>query len=115
MESIKKRTIEVDNMVCDGCEQKIKDVISKICGVKQVNADYKKGKVKVIYNLSQTELKSIEEKIKEIGYNIKDNFLTKLERSFIHFCEENEKSNLNQKSSPCCSNPEEILKKAGKK
>ena len=28
MESIKKRTIEVDNMVCDGCEQKIKDVIS---------------------------------------------------------------------------------------
>lgn len=102
MESIKKRTIEVDNMVCDGCEQKIKDVISGIRGVKQVNADYKKGEVKVIYDLSQTELKSIENKVREIGYNVKENFITKLERGFIHFFEENEKRNLNQKSSPCC-------------
>jgi len=102
MESIKKRTIEVDNMVCDCCEQKIKDVISRISGVKQVNADYKKGEVKVIYDLSQTELKSIENKVREIGYNVKENFITKLERGFIHFFEENEKRNLNQKSSPCC-------------
>jgi len=99
MESIKKRTIEVDNMVCDGCEQKIKEALSRIPGVKQVGTDYKEGKVIVIYDLSQTELKSIENKVREIGYSIKENFITKLERAFIHFLEENEKSSINQKAS----------------
>jgi len=115
MESIKKRSISVDNMVCDGCEQKIKDALSRIPSVKQVGADYKKGKVKVIYDLSQAELKLIENKVREIGYNVKENFITKLKRGFVHFFEENEKDNLTGKASTCCSNPKEILEKAGKK
>ena len=115
MESIKNRTLLVDNMVCEGCEEKIKKEISNLNGVLEVEVNYKTGKTKVKYDILKINLKSIEYKLKNIGYNLKGDFLIKLKIGFIHFLEENEKDNLTGKPSTCCSDPKEILEKAGKK
>ena len=111
MESIKNRTLLVEKMVCEGCEEKIKKEISNLSGVLEVEANHKTEKVKVKYDILKINLKSIEYKLKKIGYNLRENFLYKLDRGFIHFLEKNEKDNLTGKSSACCSNPEEILNK----
>ena len=68
MESIKKRTLSVDNMVCEGCEEMIEKEISNLNGVMEVKANHK-----------------------------------------------TEKDNLTEKHSTYCSEPREILEKAGKR
>ena len=111
MESIKNRKILVNKMTCEGCEEKIKKEIANLNGVIEVNADHKTGKVNVKYDILKIDMKSIEFKLKKIGYGIKGGFFNKLKIGFIHFLEENEKDNLTSKSSPCCSDPSEILDK----
>ncbi len=114
MESIKNRTFFVNNMVCEGCEEKIKNEILKLNGVMDIMANHKTATVKIKYGLSKINVKNIEKKLKEIGYNLKGDFLFKLKMGFLHFLEENEKDNLTGKTSTCCSDPKEILEKAGK-
>lgn len=112
MSSIKNRTLLVNNMTCGECEEKIEKEISNLTGVVKVEANHKTGKIEVEYDVLKINLKIIEYKLKKIGYNLKEGLLYKLENGFIHFLEENERDNMTSKSSPCCSNPEEILKKA---
>ena len=49
---MEKIIIKVKGMVCNGCENRIKNAIEQIEGVKQVIADYKKGMFYVsVYDL----------------------------------------------------------------
>lgn len=114
MNTIKKRTILVENMVCEGCEEKIKKEINSLDGVEEVKANHKTKKVEVKYDISKANLKNIESKINKIGYNLRKNLLYKMKIGLINFLEENEKDNLTAKPIACCSNSEEILHKAGK-
>lgn len=112
MSTIKSRTILVENMVCEECEEKIKKEIYNLDGVEEVKANHKTKKVEIKYDISKVNLKNIENKMNKIGYNLRKNLLYKMKIGMIHFLEENERNNLNSSSIMCCSNPTKILKKA---
>lgn len=115
MEVIKKRTLSVTNMTCHGCGEKIIEELSKLNGIREVYPDSRIGKVTVVYDLLQIDLKDIEIKLNDLGYTVQNNFINRLKNNFLHFLEENEKSNLTAKPLPCCSNPKDILEKTGER
>jgi Cu2+-exporting ATPase len=66
---MKEIVLKVNGMVCEGCENRVKNVIQNIDGVESVMADYSKGKVVVISNKDVLE-GTIKEIIEDIGYEI---------------------------------------------
>ena len=66
---MKELELKVEGMVCSGCENRVKNAISIIDGVETVEANHETGIVKVVArnNIEQT---IIEEKIKEIGFDV---------------------------------------------
>ena len=61
-------TIKVKGMVCGGCENRVKNALSTIEGIKEVSANHETGEVKVkAQNVAQ---KAIEEKIEDIGFEV---------------------------------------------
>lgn len=66
---MKETIINVKGMVCGGCENRVKNVIENIEGVKNVKADHNTGKVTVTSN--DEVLESImREKIEDIGFEV---------------------------------------------
>ena len=111
MSSIKKRKIFVDNISCISCEDKIRDELVKMNGIDEVQVNRRSGKVSVVYDLLKIDFEKIEQKIGEIGYTIHESFFDRLKDKYIHFTEENERDNINAPLMPCCSHPDNILKK----
>lgn len=109
---IKKRKLDINKMTCSGCEQKIKKALQELKGIKNIKADYKIGELKLEYNLLEITLKDIEPEIVNLGYLLPDGFFNKLKRGVTHYKEETERDNYLAKSTPCCSNPDEIINKS---
>lgn len=107
-EIIKKRTIHVSGMTCEGCERTIDNALSEIDGIKAVKAD-KTGRVYVEYNLRRINLEAIERVIADLNYEITKGFFNRLKREWIHFIEQNERDNLSTVSYSCCVDPTERL------
>lgn len=61
--------LKVNGMMCEGCENRIKNALSTLEGVEKVEANHKTGEVKVICN-KQIEMSVIEEKIDDIGFEV---------------------------------------------
>lgn len=61
--------LEVNGMMCEGCENRIKNVVKNIEGVKDVEADHNKGKVIITLN-NKVEKSIISEAINDIGYEV---------------------------------------------
>ncbi len=66
---MKKIEINVDGMVCQGCENRIKNALMNIDGVENVDASYKTGDVIITTN-KDIDISYIKEKICEIGFEI---------------------------------------------
>lgn len=61
--------IKVEGMMCNGCENRIKNYLENIKGVKSVEPDYKQGIVKI--NMKENiELQLIEKAINDLGFKI---------------------------------------------
>lgn len=70
---MKEIKIKVEGMVCSGCENRVKNVLSALPDVKEVMADHTTGIVKVILS-GDVSKDTIKNKIEEIGFEIsKDN------------------------------------------
>ncbi len=61
--------IKVKGMVCNGCENRIKNVLKKVDGIDEVFADYKKEIVTIKTNL-EIDKKVIYEKIEDLGFEV---------------------------------------------
>ena len=61
--------LEVKGMMCEGCENRIKNVVKNIEGVKDVEADHNTGKVIITLN-NKVEKSTISEAINDIGYEV---------------------------------------------
>lgn len=61
--------LDVEGMVCGGCEKRIQNALSKVEGVKEVVANHVKGKVNLTVEDSFNE-KVLEDRISELGFNI---------------------------------------------
>ena len=61
--------LKVNGMMCEGCENRIKNALSTLEGVEKVEANHKTGEVKVTCN-KPIEKSVIEEKIDDIGFEV---------------------------------------------
>ena len=68
---MKETVINVKGMVCNGCENRVKNIIKDINGVEDVVADYNTGIVKVTSNDDVSE-SLMKEKIEDIGFEVLD-------------------------------------------
>ncbi len=67
---MKELEMKVDGMSCGGCEKRIEKVVKDISGVDKVEADYKKGTVKV-KGSDSVDKRDVQRKIEDIGYKVK--------------------------------------------
>ena len=81
---LRKRKLKVEGMVDSGCEQKIKEALQELDGIKSINADHKTGKLTLEYNIMKTALRDIEPHIENLGYHLSSRFFSKVQRAFIY-------------------------------
>ena len=61
--------LNVKGMMCEGCENRIKNVVKNLDGIEEVKADYNTGKVIITLN-KDIEKETISEAIVDIGYEV---------------------------------------------
>ena len=68
---MKEVELKVEGMHCEGCENRIKNVLKTIEKVKEVEADHKEGKVKIEAE-NDVDLNQIKEKIEDLDFKVVD-------------------------------------------
>lgn len=68
---MKEMELKVEGMHCTGCENRIKNSLKLINGVKEVEANHEKGTVKVIVE-NEEIIGSIKEEIIDLGFDVKE-------------------------------------------
>ena len=68
---MKEIILNVEGMMCEGCENRIKNAVGAIDGVVDVSAKHDTGIVKLIARDNVTE-DMIKERIEDIGFSVKD-------------------------------------------
>ncbi len=66
---MKETIINVKGMVCNGCENRVKNALKTIDGVEEVEANYTNGIVKVT-SKDEVEESSLKDKIEDIGFEV---------------------------------------------
>ena len=66
---MKETIINVKGMVCNGCENRVKNALKTIDGVEEVEANYTNGIVKVT-SKDEVEESTLKEKIEDIGFEV---------------------------------------------
>ena len=66
---MKEIKLKINGMMCGGCENRVKNALSEIDGVKSVEADHNTGIV-VINSKKDLDIAKIKEQIIDIGYEI---------------------------------------------
>ena len=61
--------LNVKGMMCEGCENRIKNVVKNLDGIEEVKADHNTGKVRITLN-KNIEKGTILETIEDIGYEV---------------------------------------------
>jgi len=69
--SIEKVTMRVDNMTCSSCAISIEKILDTLEGVVSANVNFAVEKVTIEYDKNQLRLVDIQNKVSEIGYEIK--------------------------------------------
>ncbi len=64
---MKETKIKVNGMVCEGCENRVKNALSTIEGIERIEASHKTGTITVMSN-REIEKSVIEEKINDLGF-----------------------------------------------
>lgn len=68
---MKEIKLNVDGMVCGGCEKRVINALSTIKGVQEVIADHNNGMVVIKVN-KEIEQDIIKDKIEDLGFEIKE-------------------------------------------
>ncbi len=66
---MKETIINVKGMVCNGCENRVKNALKTIDGVEDVEANYTNGIVKVT-SKDEVEESTLKDKIEDIGFEV---------------------------------------------
>ncbi|NOY48355.1 MAG: mercury transporter [Chlorobi bacterium] len=65
--------LDIEGMVCTGCEETINHSVTKIEGVLQVNTSHNAGTSIIEFDTTRTDSESIKEVIQSKGYVVKEN------------------------------------------
>ena len=68
---MKELILNVEGMMCEGCENRIKNAVGSIDGVVDIAPNHKTGIVKVIVRENVTERKK-KKKMEDIGFSVKE-------------------------------------------
>lgn len=68
---MKEIVMKVEGMVCGGCENRVKNALKLVEGVKEVEANHVEGIVKVSA-AEEVKEKELKEKIEDLGFEVKD-------------------------------------------
>ena len=68
---MKEITLSIDNMVCQGCAEKITDTLKGLDGVKKVKTKMRKKSVQIEFNPDKTDKAQIETVLTKAGYEPK--------------------------------------------
>lgn len=68
---MKELIIKVEGMVCNGCENRVQNVIKQIEGVEDVVANHKDGTVTIKSN-HEISKEIVKEKVEDIGFKVKE-------------------------------------------
>ena len=63
-----KKTIQMEELVCPMCAQKIETALKNANGVKEASVLYNASKAKVEFDETQTNLNTIKKIITDLGY-----------------------------------------------
>lgn len=66
---MKETVLKVNGMMCEGCENRIKNALGDIEGVENVEANHDTGVVKVT-STNDVKKETIEETLDDIGYEV---------------------------------------------
>lgn len=66
---MKETTIKVKGMMCEGCENRIKNALGEIEGIKEVEANHNTGLVKIT-STDEVKKEEMEETIEDIGFEV---------------------------------------------
>lgn len=66
---MKEIIFNVNGMMCNGCENRVKNALSELAGIESVEASFAEGTVKVILN-AEISIDIIKEKIEDLGFQI---------------------------------------------
>lgn len=66
---MRETIIRVRGMMCNGCENRVKNALSELDGIESVEASHTEGTVKVISN-EGTNMDIIKERIVDLGFEI---------------------------------------------
>lgn len=67
---MKKVELKIKGMYCVGCENRIKDALVSMTGVKDAKVDYTTEKATVEFDATKTSIKNIMKTIKNLGYDV---------------------------------------------
>lgn len=68
---MKEIIINVEGMVCGGCENRVQNALKIIEGIEKVIANHKNGTVTILAK-NEVEESIIKEKIEDIGFEVKE-------------------------------------------
>lgn len=63
-------TLNVEGMMCGGCEKRIENALGDIKGIKEVKANHEEGTVK-IESKKEIDMNVVKEKIENLGFEVK--------------------------------------------
>ncbi len=69
--TMKEIVMKVEGMVCGGCENRVKNALHLIEGVKEVEANHVEGIVKVNAD-EEVQINILKEKIEDLGFEVKE-------------------------------------------
>jgi len=67
---MKETIINVEGMMCQGCENRIKNSLKSIEGIKEVIANHKEKTVTIVGE--SVDIDKVKERIEDIGFVVKD-------------------------------------------
>ena len=112
MALVKHRTLDLEgNLDTKQANAFMNELLDKD-GVIDASLDTAQQKLKFTYDLEKINLKMIEQTLGHQGYTLSSSLLSRLKRNWLHYTEENELENYNAPAQPCCSHPDEHLKKS---
>ncbi len=71
IENASTKTILVEGMTCEGCEQSIEMSVKELNGIGKIEASHIEQKVTVTFDTLLVSIPDIKEKITEAGYKVK--------------------------------------------
>lgn len=71
LKSITLEVVGADRLNCEGCEERVEQALKKVSGVEQVRAKSSKQQVRVMFDSSVLDAKTIAERIATAGYQTK--------------------------------------------